>query len=346
MTDPVDLRLAARRAARLAPPGPRGTPEELTALVTGLREAATAAPQHVGRLTGLRDAARQVSAQRVSVVDRPGWARVNAELLGHVSTGLLPPAGRIGARLAGEEAGALLAYLSTKVLGQFDPFGPAAPHLLLVAPNVLKLERELDLDARDFRRWVALHEQTHAVQFAAAPWLADHLTEMIRGTVGPALAEDEDRDLGGMLGALVRALRDRDEAEAPTLEVAGPLVDALLTPAERESLGRVVAVMSLLEGHADVVMDAVGPAVLPSVRRIRRAFERRRDGTGPVDLLLRTLLGMRAKTAQYRNGASFVHQVVERVGHDGLNAVWAAPDRLPTPEEILDPPAWVTRVHA
>ncbi|MGC5627510.1 zinc-dependent metalloprotease [Georgenia sp. Z1344] len=346
MTDPVDLRLAARRAARLAPPGPRGTPEELTALVAGLREAAASAPQHVGRLTGLHDAAHRVAGQRVSVVDRPGWARANADLLGHVSTGLLPPAGRLGARLAGEEAGALLAYLSTKVLGQFDPFGPGAPHLLLVAPNVLRLERELDLDARDFRRWVALHEQTHAVQFAAAPWLAEHLTGMIRGTIGPALTEDQDRDVGGMLAAVVAALRDRDEQTPAGLEIAGPLVDALLTPAERESLQRVVAVMSLLEGHADVVMDAVGPAVLPSVRRIRRQFDKRRDGTGPLDVLLRTLLGMRAKTAQYRNGAAFVRQVVERVGHDGLNAVWAAPDLLPTPTEILEPAAWVSRVHA
>ncbi|MGO1509148.1 MAG: zinc-dependent metalloprotease [Actinomycetaceae bacterium] len=345
MTDPVDFSRAARRAAQLAPPGPRGTHEELTALVAGLRDAAASAPRHVGRITGLRAEARAVVGQRVSVVDRPGWARANAEVMAHVSDGLLPPAGPIASRIAGEEAGALLAYLATKVLGQFDPFGPGGPHLMLVAPNVLRLERELDLDARDFRRWVALHEQTHAVQFAAAPWLADHLVGMLRGTVGPALADETERDLGGMLSAVVAALRAPDDDE-PRLEVGGPLVDALLTEEERESLTRVVAVMSLLEGHADVVMDAVGPAILPSVRRIRRAFDRRRDGRGPVDVLLRTLLGMRAKTAQYRNGAQFVRAVVERVGHPGLNAVWTSPDHLPTPEEILEPGLWVERVHA
>ena len=129
------------------------------------------------------------------------------------------------------------------------------------------------------------------------------------------------------------------------MEIAGPLVDSFLTPGEREKLTQIVALMSLLEGHADVVMDAVGPMLLPSVRRIRASFERRRDGRGPLDVLLRSLLGMRAKVAQYRNGAAFVRTVVRQVGHAGLNAAWTGPDMLPSPDEILEPATWISRVH-
>src|SRR5690606_38759613 len=128
-------------------------------------------------------------------------------------------------------------------------------------------------------------------------------------------------------------------------KVGGPLVEAFLTPTERAHMAESVAVMSLLEGHADVVMDAVGPRVLPSVRKIRASFEKRRDGTGVLDIALRRLMGMDAKVAQYRTGATFVRGVIERVGHGGLNAVWAAPPLLPTPDEIADPGAWVRRVH-
>jgi coenzyme F420 biosynthesis associated uncharacterized protein len=331
---PVDFPRAARRAARLA--------SELNALVAGLRDAAATAPEHVGRITGLVTEAERAAANPVLVVDRAGWSRANAALMAHASDGILPPAGRIGAALAGEETGALLAYLSTKVLGQLDPFTPGGPRLLLVAPNVLTIERELDLDARDFRRWVALHEQTHAVQFAAAPWLADHLLGALGSAVAPA-ATDTDRDVRALVPTLVKAVRSRGETES--IEIAGPLVDSFLTPTERERLTEIVALMSLLEGHADVVMDAVGPTLLPSVKRIRSSFDRRRDGRGPVDVLLRSLLGMRAKVAQYRNGAVFVRTVVRRVGHAGLNAAWTGPEMLPTSDELLDPGAWISRVH-
>ena len=123
------------------------------------------------------------------------------------------------------------------------------------------------------------------------------------------------------------------------------LIDAVQTPEQRVVFDSVTAVMSLLEGHADVVMDEVGPARLPSVRRIRASFEKRRDGAGPFDLVVRRILGMDAKIAQYRNGAAFVRGVLEAVGHPGLNAVWAEPANLPTQEEIARPDLWVSRVH-
>lgn len=347
-TSPVDWDAAVRRARAVAPPGPQGSRAHLQGLVQVLRESAAAAPGHVGTITGLHRAAARAAEAPVYVVDRPRWAQANVQLADHLLADLLPAPTMPGsARVAGEELGLMLALLSTKVLGQFDPFTPdggaGRGRLILVAPNVLQVERELDLDAMDFRLWVCLHEQTHAVQFAAAPWLADHLRTRLR-TLVEGLSEEvalADR-LTRALRAVVDALRG---AGAESLRTGGPLVTAFLSETERELMAETIAVMSLLEGHADVVMDAIGPAQLPSVRRIRAAFERRRDGSTALDVVLRRLLGMDAKVAQYRTGAAFVREVIDAVGHEGLNAVWAEPGNLPSAAEIAEPAAWVHRVH-
>lgn len=350
----VDWATAERRAAAIAPPGPRAARAELEALVDDLRSAARRAPVHVGRVTGLRDAAQTAAGGPVYVVDRARWARVNLQMFRHILEGVLPPGGAPGgARLAAEEMGVVLGVLSTKVLGQFDPFTPAevfgASHrpgpgrLVLVAPNVLHAERQMHLDPRDFRLWVCLHEQTHAVQFAAAPWLAEHLAGRLQGLVTGLedLGEDRDR-LQKVVEALPRILRGVPVDEPSG---GGALLDVALDEQHRSQVAEAVAVMSLLEGHADVVMDAAGPGVVRSLRRIRQRFEARRDGRGPADVLLRRLLGLDAKVAQYRTGAAFVRGVVGAVGHVGLNAVWSGPGALPTPAEIVEPAAWVRRVH-
>lgn len=328
-------RRAARRAAQLAPAGPSGTRAELAAVVESLRRAAATAPELVGEITDLTAAARAAAANPVFVIDRARWGEANARTFGAVVTASDVEGAQTG-RLAAEETGLLLAALSTRVLGQFDPY-VGEPRLLLVAPNILRLERELDLDAWDFRLWVALHEQTHALQFAAAPWLADHLWGRITGITGSIAAVEEE----GRLAALVRAVRDLVTGRAGTVDLLGSLLDE----EQARGLDEMIAVMSLLEGHADVVMDAVGPARLPSVRRIRAQFEKRRDGVGPADLFVRRITGMTDKVSQYRNGAAFVRGVVDRLGHDGLNAVWSAPENLPLPDEIADPELWVARVH-
>jgi coenzyme F420 biosynthesis associated uncharacterized protein len=123
------------------------------------------------------------------------------------------------------------------------------------------------------------------------------------------------------------------------------LTDILATPEQRAQIARVTAVMSLLEGHADVVMDDVGPAVVPSVGHIRAKFEQRRREVGGIDRILRRLLGLEAKMRQYRDGAAFVRAVTDKVGTDAFNAVWTSPQTLPLPEEIQSPATWVKRVH-
>jgi coenzyme F420 biosynthesis associated uncharacterized protein len=224
----------------------------------------------------------------------------------------------------------MLGFLGTKVLGQFDPF--FAPHgrLLLVAPNVVHVEREIRADPTDFRLWVCLHEETHRVQFTANPWLGDHLMAQMN-----ALADTlEPKAILEGLRRGAEAIRGGD----------GSVLDLVSSPEQKEILDRVTGVMSLLEGHADVVMDGVGPTVIPSVAQIRKKFNQRRQGVGALDKLLRRLLGLDAKMAQYRDGAAFVRHVVDRVGMDDFNAVWSGPESLPSKAEIGDPDAWVARV--
>jgi len=208
---------------------------------------------------------------------------------------------------------------------------------LLVAPYLLQVQRDLDLDAADFRAWVCLHEETHRVQFTAVPWLREHLIAGSRALVVD-LAPDPDR-----LQELVKGVGAR--LREAVSEGGLGLADLLTTPEQRAELAQLTAVMSLLEGHADVVMDDVGPAHVPSVAVIRERFERRRDGVGLLDKVLRRLLGLEAKMRQYRDGARFVRAVQDQVGVDGFNAVWTAPDTLPSPAEIADPGAWVRRIH-
>ncbi len=245
--------------------------------------------------------------------------------------------------MTGLEVGGLLGFLASKVLGQFDPFFGApgtdqVGRLLLVAPNIVHTEQELGVDPTDFRLWVCLHEETHRVQFTAVPWMRDHLQGQIDTLVGGVQV-----DPGAVLQMLADAVKRAGELVSGRGE--GSLLEVFATPEQREVIDRVTGVMSLLEGHADVVMDGVGPEVIPTVDAIRARFDKRRKGAGSMDRLLRRLLGLEAKMAQYRNGAAFVRGVVDTVGMEGFNKVWVEPANLPSKDEIADPRAWVSRVH-
>ncbi|MFT4085098.1 MAG: zinc-dependent metalloprotease [Nocardioides sp.] len=332
----VDWPLAVKLGARIAGDGPSIGREEAAAVVAELRADAARATGYVKEFTGL-DA--PVGTAPVLVVDRRGWIQANADAFSAVIAPVIEQvtakkapgavAGAIGAKVTAAEVGGLLGFLSGKVLGQFDPFAEPAGRLLLVAPNVVHVERELDVDAADFRLWVCLHEETHRVQFTATGWMRDHLfaqIEELAGTLDPG-------SLGDGLKRAIEAVR-----------TDGNLVESMATPEQREILDRVTGMMSLLEGHADVVMDGVGPTVIPTVAKIRAAFDRRRKGVGALDRLVRRLMGLEAKMAQYRNGAAFVRAVVDKVGMAEFNAVFAGPENLPSKAEITDPDAWVTRV--
>ncbi|EME37499.1 MULTISPECIES: zinc-dependent metalloprotease [Kocuria] len=366
---------AARIAARTAPPGPTPEPEQLRTAVASIRGHAEASVDHVHAISGLA-AARGLDDAPVVVVDRAGWSRANTatfELLLEPALSELRRARAdrldrgmnaeliqsVAARAAAAEAGGLMAYLSTKVLGQYDPYAGMVSEdaarrfpggrLMVVAPNVLQIERELNVDPDDFRLWVCLHEQTHRVQFAAAPWLREQMIRDMR-ELTVSLSGDADAfgrrlsAVGSSAGAAVKRMRRGrgQEAQDPD-SLLGPL-SAALDEREREMLERTTAVMSLLEGHANWVMDGVDSSIVSSVKTIRRRFERRADLRGPLDRAVRRLLGLEAKAAQYVQGQRFVTEVVEAVGRDGFNRVWLGSQNLPSAREIRHPQEWVDRV--
>ncbi|MDR7254855.1 coenzyme F420 biosynthesis associated uncharacterized protein [Nocardioides sp. BE266] len=333
----VDWDFAVTVGSRLSGPGPEVSAEEASAAVVELRELADRSTPLVSDYTGLHAAA---GTAPVLVVDRPGWVQANADGFARVLSPIVdkitekkgPPTGisaAIGSRVTGAEVGLMLGFLGSKVLGQFDPFHAPRGRLLLVAPNIVHVEREIDADPHDFRLWVCLHEETHRVQFTANPWLAEHLLSQmnaIADTIEPT--------------AVLEGLR----RGAESIRSGGSILDLVSSPEQREILDRVTGVMSLLEGHADVVMDGVGPTVIPSVERIRKKFNQRRQGVGALDKLLRRVLGMDAKMAQYRDGATFVRHVVDKTGMEDFNSIWTGPDTLPSKAEIEDPDTWIARV--
>ncbi|HWV26901.1 MAG TPA: zinc-dependent metalloprotease [Aeromicrobium sp.] len=350
----IDWKVALATAARLSRPGPNLGADEVAAVVAELRDAAARSEAPVREYAGLHATNALGAPSPVRIVDRPRWVEANLgtfQLLTDPLARKLTEAGRaprgltkgIGEKVSGAQVGAILSFVSSKVLGQFDPFwtGPAGEggRLLLVAPNIVAAERQLDVDPHDFRLWVCLHEETHRVQFTAVPWLREHLRSTIDELVE---ATDVDEQSVGavveqLLGQVKKAVRGDGDAS---------LADVFQNSRQRELVDQLTGVMSLLEGHADVVMDGVGPQVVPSVAQIRRKFQKRRQGTGSLDKIVRRLLGLDAKARQYRDGAQFVRRTVDRVGIEGFNQVWAHPRYLPTKAEILDPDSWVTRVHA
>ena len=335
----VDERFAARTARELVSAVEAPAVGQLDELVEGMKDNALTAQDLVVDSFLLEpdrsDAVRsRLAAGTVLVLDQVGWVKANAQSInGMVDTDWLPaPVTALTAKSAAVEVAGVLSLLSTRVLGQFDPFAVETGRLMFVAPAVLRAEEAMGADRRDFRMWVALHEATHQVQFATAPWLRSHLRSLLSRVVARPLRMP---DSGGVV-ELFSVIADIITGRAS-------LVDLIRDADMRAALDEASAVLSLLEGHADVVMDEVGREVIGSVASLRRKFEARRDaGQGGF---LSNLLGMDLKLAQYRDGAKFVRAVRAEVGQKGFADIFAAPQNLPRPAEIREPRLWIDRVH-
>jgi coenzyme F420 biosynthesis associated uncharacterized protein len=344
--DFVDWDLAVATAGALGKSGPRVTLREATEVVAELRRLAEDAAGHVEAFTGMAPA---TGPAPIRVVDRRDWAGINIAGLRTVVAPLLarvagsrspgPLVDAVGSRLTGVQTGTVLAYLSGRVLGQYEVFSSNPGQLLLVAPNIVEVERKLQAPPRDFRLWVCLHEVTHRTQFTAVPWLREHFLSEVAAFVDAGGAADQIAERAKQaLGAIAEVVRNPDSRAS--------VLDLVQTPAQRAVLDRITALMTLLEGHAEFVMDGVGPEVVPSVADIRAKFNQRRDAGNPVEKLIRRLLGVDAKLRQYAEGRRFVHDVVSEVGMSAFNKVWESPETLPRLAELSDPKAWIRRVGA
>jgi coenzyme F420 biosynthesis associated uncharacterized protein len=343
----VDWGLAERVAGALAGSGPRwdGDEEEL-------RAECDRAAELVRRYTGLRAKGGIPAAE---LVDRDEWARVNIESFRSLSTrveeqlqermngsgsGVGGLQRTIVRAATGAEVGLAVGYLSQRVIGQYDValIGPTrAPRLLFVGPNLSAARSRLDVDRDLFLRWIALHETTHAVHFASVPWLRDHI-----GGIAEELFEKAALEVkpGELLGKLVR-LNPKELVRSAT---SGELAHLLWPEPQRRLLERLTATMTLVEGYAEHVMDAVGDQLDPGYTDLRRALDADRERRGLLDSIVSKVLGLEMKLAQYRRGKAFADEVVREYGIRVLNRAWRNPESLPRPEELDVPQEWAERV--
>jgi coenzyme F420 biosynthesis associated uncharacterized protein len=270
------------------------------------------------------------SLTRFGALDRAGWLDLNVRILrraldpvlqaGRLPNSLLVELGRAG---ASRYLANLLAFLGLRVLGQYDPGLLAeglsdAPSVYLVEPNVESWGTRAGLPAEDLRRWLILHEMTHAWQFAAHPWLRTYLEDGLRTVLG--------------------SLKQRS---GPVTRLAG-LVGVL--PEQWRVMGRVQAVMSVVEGYGNLVMNELGSRLIPGHKQLERAYRERSVDASALDVVAWKLTGLELKLQQYRRGESFCRAVYDRYGIEVLNRVWEGPDALPRMNELSDPAAWQRRM--
>jgi coenzyme F420 biosynthesis associated uncharacterized protein len=352
----IDWQVATATGVRWVRPGPQVSMSEARKVVAELRELAATVAEPVRELTGLPGGADD---GKVAVVDRQGWIRANVDgfrvvldpLAQRMSERGMPQPGTVvtavGSRVTGMQAGLILAYLASRVLGQYELFLPPDPdapgqdapagRLTLVAPNIVMVERELEVNPHDFRRWVCLHEETHRTQFTSVLWLRPFVQQqmtdfLLASELDPASIYDRLRAAADAVGGAVRG----GDGES--------LIEAIQTPRQREILDKMTSVMTLVEGHGDYVMDAVGPSVVPSVAEIRAKFSARRGSAGRIEQAIRRILGIDLKMKQYEQGSRFVAEVVNEAGMATFNRVWTSPESLPTKDELDTPRLWLERM--
>jgi coenzyme F420 biosynthesis associated uncharacterized protein len=297
--------------------------------------------------------------ERSGVVDRAGWVAANvttfAALIGTLEEDLLDQMMPRGGGLTKatmalanrwvttRQLGFLLGFMGSKVLGQYDLALLSAEstpgRLLFVEENIRQTAAALDVPLGPFRTWIALHETTHAFEFEAHPWLRPYLAERLEAQL--RLFSREASGLGRQaLRSLGRSIRGEQEADGPE-----HWMERLMTPEQRRLFRETQAVMSLLEGFSDYVMDEVGRDLVPDVERISARFhERRHARRSPFERTVMRLTGMDIKLEQYRKGEHFVRTIAAAAGSSALRRLWDGPESLPRHGEIDDPSKWLARV--
>lgn len=346
----VDWAVAEKVAARVAGREPFARSYHRDSLEPDFAELTAQAERLVGETTGLWS---QHGPARARVTDRAGWVRANIAsfrrllrpLLDrfdhHVSAGPLSPLTRMA---AGAEMGALLGWMSTRVLGQYDLLviedeSPDEQDIVYyVGPNVLALEKLFAFPPHEFRLWLALHEVTHRAQFTGVPWMRRHFLDLVEQSMGVV-----DADPARFLAAIDRIIDAFRTGTNPLKE--GGLMALVATPEQRAVLDQIGGLMSLLEGHGDVTMDRAGEGLIPSAERFSRVLRQRRQAAAGLAKLLQQLIGLEAKINQYEQGERFIEAVERHGGPELLGRAWQDPGNLPSIAEIREPDRWIERVR-
>src|SRR3954470_4528333 len=334
----VDWGLARQIAALAAG---RGTEEEPPF------DAAALSVEMEPAVAGYTRLALATPTPSAEVVSRAEWASVNLTPLEHildpVAAGLderLSFAGPLaGALKAGAsatlaaEAGLVMGYLSSRVLGQYDVSllgAETEPRLLYVGSNLAGAVRDLDVDAHAFGRWICAHELTHVFQFQGVPWLREHMAGLLRRYVETLEVRIEKGAAGGL-----PSLPDPQKLVGAFRE--GGLAALVQSPEQRALMDEVQAAMSVVEGYSEHVMDRVAAEFIPGHEKLRAAMDRRRSSRSAPQRIIEKLLGFDVKLRQYQQGKKWADAVASLAGIEGLNRVWSSASALPNPDELNHP---------
>ena len=357
----VDWDLARSIAGRVAGNDPFEDSYLVQSLEPDLENLTAQAEELVAVETGLPSLA---GPARSRVADRMMWVEANLNsfdrlmrpLLGRLDEGIedeepglfsritAPLAEAVGPRVAAAEMGALLGWMSTRVIGQYDLLiiEDERPEdqdwVYYVAPNVLSLEKRYGFPPKEFRLWIALHECTHRAQFTGVPWLRPYFLSLVN-----ELLDSVDPDPQRVMATIKQAIEDRKSGQG---SLDGGISQLLASPEQRLVLDKVTGLMSLLEGHGDIVMDRAGEHLIPSQPRFARVMSQRRSSASGPSKLLQKVLGFEAKLAQYAEGETFVQTVEADGGRELFDQVWTSAEMLPDIEEIRAPELWIKRVNA
>ena len=341
----VDWEAASRSARRFAGSTSPVTPAERARLAEDVAEVVSNADKLVSDFTGL--SLNGAPTSRPWVMTRGEWIDQNLrgfeQLLEPVARKVLKGSagsGTLRRRVLAFQFGAILGYLARKVLGQYDLFVPPDDRDLVyfVGPNIIELERRHGFPKRDFRLWLALHEVTHRLQFEGVPWLRGYIGWLVNSYL-----ETIELDAGKLLQRLRQALDEVREGDAQHRDLG--ILFALMSPEQRETFQRMQALMSLLEGHGNYVMETLSEGRVRGAERMQRTLQQRRRQQGWGRVVQRAV-GLDVKVRQYDQGARFVAEASSLAGEPGFARVWERPENLPTLEEIARPQDWVQRVNA
>lgn len=347
MTSSIDWALAERVAARIAGEEPFASSYHADGMAEEFQELTAVAQPRVESETGFTS---QAGAARARVVGRLDWVRANLASYRRMLRPVLSrleeldgPAAAVSGKVAGAELGALLGWMSTRVLGQYDLLvleeeDPEDQDLVYyVGPNILGLEKRQSFPPREFRLWVALHEVTHRTQFTGVPWLRPYFLGLVEQLVDAA--DPDPARLFTAVGRVAEGIRTRTNP----LDDGG-IAALFATPEQRQTMDRVGGLMSLLEGHGDVTMDRAAIDLVPSAPRFARVLRARRSEMNLATRLLQRVIGLEAKLAQYQQGEAFIAAVEEAGGPSLLNRAFERSELLPSLAEIRDPNTWIRRV--
>jgi len=345
VTEPVDWALARTVGRKLAGTDAMARPYIRAGIEHELRDLTARAEALVSEFTGLV----APGPAHAAVLSRAQWVDANVASMQRL---LAPVTARVGERLskspfapvgrraAGVELGGLLGLMGQRVLGQYDLLlleetDSASDAVYYVGANIMKLETRHHFMPSDFRLWIAIHECTHRAQFTGVPWMRSHFLALVERLLGFV-----DPDPKRLISAVARAAEEMRHGRNP---VDDGLISILATPEQKAVLDEVQALMSLLEGHGNAVMNRLGRQHVKGQARMARTLDARRKAGGLMGVVNK-LLGLEMKLRQYEVGERFVDAVAETAGLAALDAAWAAPENLPTLAELEDAPAWLARV--